>query len=165
MNRRLIYVYYGAMMISVRRAWRHALRNAGESLRRLARRLIILGEDSTPRWTIELFHQCYLADAEFHMGTKVFRGPMYAAYTTGDTLSFRMNWLAEWTSPLSGWDYSRGAGLLNLNLHGHGAPHELETGDVWFTFDGGYAVLYLGAPRQSLEFKGVKSTLRRFTYF
>jgi hypothetical protein len=99
------------------------------------------------------------------MGLKVFRGPMYAAYAAGDTLSFRMNWLAEKATPLAEWDYSRGAGLLNLTLKGYSMPYELETGDIWFMFDGGYAILYLGKPRQNLEFKGSPHTRRKYTYF
>lgn len=165
MNKRLLYVYYGALILTIRRVWRRALRDVGERMRRVARRLVAHGEDSTPQWTIELFHRCYLADVEFHMGAKIFRGPMYAAYATRDTLSFRMNWLAEWTNLSGGWKYSRGAGILNLDLKGHGTPHELETGDIWFTFDGGYAILCLGNPRENLEFKGACRTLRTFTYF
>lgn len=165
MKRRLLYVYGGAILIAIRRVARRLLRNTGEWLRRIARRLVALGEDSTPRWSIELFHRCYLADAEFHFGIRTFRGPMYAAYATVDTLSFRMNWLAERESPFGEWDYSRGGGVLNFNLVNHSPPRELPTGDIWFTFDGGWAILYLGVPRESLEFKGALRILRTFTYF
>ena len=165
MRRRLLYVYYGAVVISIRRAGKRMSRDISEWLKRVARRLAVLGEDSTPRWTMELFHRCYLADAEFQLGMKTVRGPMYAAYAVGNTLSFRMNWLAEKASPFSEWDFSRGTGILNLALKKPSTPYKLKDGDVWFTFKGGYAVLYVGHPRKHLEFKGPPNTLRKHTYF
>jgi hypothetical protein len=163
--KRVVHLYGGMALITLRREWRRWLRNFGERLKQVGRQLVTLGEDSTPRWSIELFHRCYLADAEFHFGTEIFRGPMYAAFATGGMLSFRLNWLAKRTDPYGEWEYPHGEGVLNLKLKDYSPPYEIETGDIWFTFNGGYAILYLGNPRQSLEFKGPAYALRAFTYF
>lgn len=163
--KRVAYVYGGMLLIAIRRAWKRLLRSTGEYVKRISRRLITLGEDSTPRWSIDLFYRCYLADAEFHFGTEIFRGPMYAAFVSGTALSFRMNWLARKKNPLGKWDFQHGSGVLNLDIQDYSAPYKIETGDIWFTFTGGYAILYIGEPRQSLEFKGTARILRTFSYF
>lgn len=169
MINRVFYVYGGIVLITVRRYLKRLLRQAGELMKRLGRRLVAFGEDTVPRWSIELFHRCYLADAEFHFGMEVFRGPVYAAFILGNTLSFRLNWFARKVEPFGEWQYTHGAGILHLKVKNSSAPYKIETGDVWFTFDGGYAILYLGDPprhpRQKLEFKGPEYTLRRFTYY
>ena len=164
---RVLYVYGGIVLVVVRRCTKRLLRYAGELMKRLGRRLVALGEDSTPRWSIELFHHISTtaADAEFHIGTEVFRGPAYSAFILDDTLSFRLNWFAKRIEPFGRWEYTHGTGVLNLKVRGSSAPYEIETGDIWFTFDGGYAILYLGCPRQRLEFKGPEYTLRAFTYY
>ena len=162
MNR--LYLYRVAFRAAIRRAMRRAARSAGAYLRNAGKLLLALDEGSSSRWTVELLRRCYLADAEFYAGAKTFRGPMYAAYVSGDTLSLSMNWLAEKGSLIEPWRYPHGGGILKLKRCG--APHLLETGDIWFTFDGGYAILYVGGARsERLLFEGPPNILRTFTYF
>lgn len=131
----------------------------------MGRKLVIFGEDTTPRWSLELFHQCYLADAEFHFGFDIYRGPIRAASSNGETLFFVMNWLAKKTDPHGDWNYEHGAGKLKFKVKDHSPPYQLENGDIWFTFDGGYAVLFLSKPHVHLEFKGPAYLLRWSTWF
>jgi|GEM_PF-2080351 len=161
--KRVFYVFRAAVSIALRRTVRSILRGLGQEMKRLGRVLTAAGDDSTPRWTVELFHRCYLADAEFHIGLKVFRGPMVAVFCAGKTISFKMNWLAEKSGPLGNWAFPHGTGVINLK--GYNAPRQIETGDIWFTFDNGYAILYLGKPRQNLAFEAPHRILRTFTYF
>lgn len=168
--KRHIYVYGGAALIATRRYVRRMLRESGEWMKRAGRRLVTLGEDTTPRWDI-IFHKCYASrpDAEFHIGMEVYRGPVYAAFSSGDgTVSFRMNWLAKRSDPHGDWKHcQRGGGYGDgkLTLKKCGALHALPNGDTWFMFDGGHVILFLGEPREQLAFEGPRYTLRRFTYF
>ena len=161
--RRLLYVYAGVLFVFCLRACKRAIRNFGEWMKVTGRKFVAWGIDDTPRWDLRLFHHCYLADAELHLGMKVYRGPIYAAFQTRDSLEFRMNWLAHRSAIDENWDYSHGAGIIKLK--GYGNPVELPNGDVWFTCDGGYAILFVGKPQDSLKFHGVKETIRTYTYF
>jgi len=163
--KRLWYVYFGVFAIMFKRLLKRAVRYFGEFLKRFGRKLVAIGEDDSPRWDIELFRRCYneQADAEFHIGSEVYRGPMYAAFSAGNTVSFRMNWLAKKSATGGGWEYGHGTGFLKLK--GCGSPYKLGNGDAWFMFEGGYAVLFLGKPKERLEFNGQERTLRTYTYF
>lgn len=57
-----------------------AVRKVGESMKVYGRKLEHLGDDITPRWSYELFHKCYLADAEIHIGSTVFIGRIDSIY-------------------------------------------------------------------------------------
>lgn len=62
---------------------RHAkkvVRKTGESMKSYGRKLEHLGDDITPRWSMELFHKCYLADAEIHIGPNVHLGRIDSIY-------------------------------------------------------------------------------------
>lgn len=166
--KRHMYVYGGMALIAARRAFRRGLRSLGEWMKRAGRALVAVGEDSTPRWSIELFHRCYLADAEFHIGMETYRGPVYAAWSDGKSVFFKMNWLATRTDPHGDWTFSQergGHGEGKLALRGCGSPHALPNGDVWFMFEGGHGILFIGEPQERLAFDGPRWTLRRYTYF
>jgi len=88
---------------------------------------------------------------------------VYAVFSAGNIFSFRMNWLAQKSTSGGKWEYGRGTGVLKLK--GCSSPYKLENGDVWFMFDGGCAVLFLGKPKVRLEFSSPERTLRVYTYF
>ena len=161
--KRLFLIHIGVLMIFCLRLCKRIIRNFGEWMKVVGRKFVIWGTDETPRWNLKLFYRCYLADAEFHLGMDVYRGPVYAAFHTGDSLEFRMNWLAHKSAMGKNWEYNHGTGIIKLK--GHGAPMELPNGDVWFMCDGGYAILLIGKPRDCLNFEGAKEIIRTHTYF
>ena len=152
-------VYYGVLLIMLRRAGRYCLRYLGGFAKKIGRRLVTWGEDSGHRFSIELFHRCYLADAEFHVGMDIYRGPMYATFSTGEELIFKLNWIAL---KKEYWEWS---GAFDFIIKNPGKPAELPSGDVWFMFEGGYAVLFIGKPRGRLEFNNSVETPRVYSYF
>lgn len=161
--RRLMYVYAGVLVVLCLRGCKRVVRGLGEWMKIAGRKLVAWGIDNTPRWDLRLFHRCYLADAEFHLGMKVYRGPVYAAFHTGNSLEFKTNWSAHKSAMGGNWEYSHGAGIVKLKRYG--TPVELPTGDVWFMCEGGYAILFIGKPRDRLKFEGVRRTIRAYTYF
>lgn len=67
-------MWYGLAIIRVTRYVKMAVRKIGESMKAYGRKLEHLGDDITPRWSMELFYKCYLADAEIHIGPRVIVG-------------------------------------------------------------------------------------------
>ncbi len=161
--KRLLYVYAGVLFVFCLRLCKRGTRNFGEWMKVVGRKFVAWGADETPRWDLKLFNSCYLADAEFHLGMMVYRGPIYAAFFTGDSLEFRMNWLAHKNAIGGNWEYNHGTGIIKLR--GHGTPVELPNGDVWFMCESGYAILFISEPRDHLEFDGARETIRMYTYF
>ena len=71
---RKLRMWYGLAIIWVTRYVKIAVRKVGELMKAYGRKLEHLGDDVTPRWSRELFYQCYLADAEVHINSNVFLG-------------------------------------------------------------------------------------------
>ena len=159
--KRRFNLYLGIAVIALRGRARKIVRAVGEWMKMLGRRLVLWGEDSTLRFSTELFCGCYLADVELHIGMHVYRGPMYTAYISGDKLFFKLNWVARQTA----LSWKEEGGSCDFKLSGFGSPHKLDNGDVWFMFDDGYVILFLGTPRERLDFKGADETPRIYTYF
>lgn len=71
---RKLRMWYGLTVIWMKRYAKTVVRKVGELMKVYGRRLEHLGDNVTPRWSIELFHKCYLADAEIHIDSNVFVG-------------------------------------------------------------------------------------------
>ena len=159
MKRRL-NLYLGIAIIALRFWAKRKMRELGQHLKTLGKRLELWGEDDALRWSIPLFHSCYLIDIELRTRHGIYRGPMYAAYLSGKEICFKLNWVAKET--LLGW---KAEGARDFICSGFSAPRRLENGDIWFTYDGGHAILFLGLPRNKLPFMGDEKTPRIYTYF
>ena len=162
----LLRLYLGLAYIAAIRKWKALLRNVGERLKRYGRVLVARGEDIAPRWNLETFLRCFRADAEFHIGTAVYRGPLYAMdygfFNKEDFLRFKLNWVAERSAFGGQWEYR---GFCVFRLRECSSPRSLEGGDIWFSFPGGYGVLFLGKATERLKWKGAKDTPRVYTWF
>lgn len=82
-------MWCGLTVIWTTRYIKMAVRKVGESMKVYGRKLEHLGDDITPRWSRELFHKCYLADAEIHIGSEVYVGridSIYQEYSGKDSL-------------------------------------------------------------------------------
>lgn len=73
-------MWYGLVIIWTARYAKTVVRNVGELMKVYGRKLEHLGDNITPRWSRELFHKCYLADAEIHIGSEIFLGHIDAIY-------------------------------------------------------------------------------------
>ena len=71
---RKLAMWYGLTVIWMTRYAKTVVRKVGELMKAYGRKLEHIGDDVTPRWSRELFHKCYLADAEIHIGSNVFVG-------------------------------------------------------------------------------------------
>lgn len=162
--KRLIRIYLGIFLVMLIRGWKKNLRCLGEEMKKIGRALVLSGEDNIPRFSIEFFHNCYLSDAEFHIGMKVYRGPMYSAgFSLGGELLFKLNWVSSRRAMNQEWETWGGA--CDFKLWDYGSPVKLPSGDIWFSFSGGYAVIFLGQPKERLIFQGEIETPKIYTYF
>lgn len=145
----------------------------GRSMRVLGKILVEWGSVETPRWTSELFRRAYMVDAEIHTDGFVYRGPLYAMYrefTNGEKLILSMNWVARRRET---GKYSPYSGSCSFCLSHFSEPHVIKAdsgdsraiGNVWFFFEGGWAVLYLGDPAENLLFQGKEDTLRVYSHY
>jgi hypothetical protein len=145
----------------------------GQWVKALGKRLVEWGAVETPRFTSEILRDIYMVDAEIHMNGCVFRGPLYAMYRQlifGKALVLSMNWVAKRAEFGDTWTYS---GWCSFRLSGFGSPHFIKkdgkdnrgAGNLWFFFDGGYAIIYLSSPRERLLFKGSEETPRVYSYY
>lgn len=145
----------------------------GRGMRSIGKILVNWGSVETPRWTTDLLRRAHMVDAEIHMDGFVYRGPLYATYrqfTNGDKLVLSMNWVAEGTEWGGYFAYS---GSRSFILSHFGEPHLIKgdsgdnraVGNVWFFFEGGWVVLYLGTPREHLLFEGEEDTPRVYAYY
>jgi len=69
-------MFYGLVLIWVTRHAKRVVRKTGELMKVYGRKLEHLGDNITPRWSRELFHKCYLADAEIHQQGEIYAGPI-----------------------------------------------------------------------------------------
>ncbi|MEK7662180.1 MAG: hypothetical protein AAB355_01600 [Patescibacteria group bacterium] len=152
-------LYANLCLIAFRRCGKYCLRKFGEFLKRTGRILVVWGGDTLPRWSLELFHRCYLADAEFHIGMDLYRGPMYAVGIRGNSLVFTLNWVASRRVTEKNWVYG---GAWSFRTKFYETPWSYNGGDICFFFDGGYAILFLGKPREKLAFNGDKEIMRTY---
>jgi hypothetical protein len=83
-------------------------------------------------------------------------------FLTKDRLILSLDWFAEREvfKLANPWEYRGQASFL---IKGYGRPVEItdkgdNTGDIWFSFEGGYAIIYLGNPLKRLEFMGDPET-------
>lgn len=145
----------------------------GRLMRIVGKILIEWGSVETPKWTADLFRRAYMVDAEIHIGGFVYRGPLYAMYrhfSNKKKLVLSMNWVAERSELGKHFMYS---GSRSFILSRFGEPHVTKgdsednraVGDVWFFFEGGWAVLYLGTPRERLSFQGEEDIPRVYSYY
>lgn len=145
----------------------------GEKLKQIGRVFSSWGELSVPRWDFTFFSEVLKrnrVEVEFQIGTKRFRGPAFAIYRdffSTDRLIFKLNWIAMKDSFAIGekgvWNYS---GMCTFAIEKYSCPMKLPAGDVWFSFEGGYAIIFLGRdPEPNLLFQGTSDTPRVFTYF
>ncbi len=145
----------------------------GRGMRSIGKVLVNWGSVETPRWTTELFRRAYMVDAEIHISGFVYRGPLYAMYrefVNGEKLILSMNWVARRSEV---GKYSPYSGSCSFCLSGFGEPHFIKgdsednraVGNVWFFFEGGWAVLYFGNPKERLLFQGEKDTLRVYSHY
>ncbi len=132
--RRLVFVYGGLVVIVALRTAKRLSVRTGEFFKSLGRTLVSLGEDGAFRWNAELLLQCYMVDAEFHIGDVIYRGPVYAVYRSfvgGDALVFRCNWIAACQDrTVRSWEYA-GAGAFRIKEYG--APDRLPNGETTST--------------------------------
>ncbi len=77
---RKLRMWYGLVATCALRHVKKVVRKTGESMKAYGRKLEHLGDDITPRWSIELFYKCYLADAEIHIGSSVHIGRIESIY-------------------------------------------------------------------------------------
>ncbi len=163
---RFLRVYYGVSMIWLLRMYKKALRKVGELMKVYGRRLLILGDDAEPNWSIELLLKCYLVEVEIHLPVEVYRGPVYALYHKfyGEkrSLIFKFNWIAKRSNFSTA---SETTGYCAFRIEDYGPPRVLPNGDVWFGFNGGYAVIFFGSRPNQAVFSGGVETPRVYTYF
>jgi hypothetical protein len=165
MLRLLFVVYAGFALTMAIKLVKRIARDAAEIMRRSARALASWGAEDTTRWGAGIFIKCYMVDIELHVDSFVYRGPMYAMYRDflhGDSMVIKLNWVAEKSAFGTPWSYG---GAFTFKLGGYGDPIKLPNGDFWFGFDGGYAVLCLGKPKEKLCFFGTEETPRIYAYF
>ena len=145
----------------------------GERMKIVGKIMVAWGDIETPRWTSELLQKADLADVEIHIGTTIYRGPLYAMYRQfiiGDALVLSLNWVATRSVFGNTWKYS---GACSFRLLGYGIPHVIEkieddrrgVGNVWYFFRGGYAIIYLANPREHLAFDGDRETSRVYAWY
>lgn len=150
---RVWYVYYGLAVIWTFRQVKSIVRHVGEWMKAHGRILVAWGEDSIPRWSIELFCRCYLADTEVHILGEVYRGRLdsirqkfsgkggkdRALVLKLKAVTHRKNFSAcEEESP-----------DREFKLNEHGSPVIIKDGDwdcIWFSFNNGYTAIYLRRP-------------------
>ncbi|MDO8604249.1 MAG: hypothetical protein Q7K40_02495 [bacterium] len=77
---RKLRMWYGLIAIFTVRWIKKIFRKTGGLMKVYGRKLEHIGDDSTPRWSIELFHKCFLAYAEIHLPNKVFKGVIDSIY-------------------------------------------------------------------------------------
>lgn len=139
MRMRTLRMWYGLLLISIARRVKKVARQAGEWGKVECRKLIAWGEDLTPRWNRELFHRCYLAETEIHLGTKIFRGHIDVIFQEFSGKESRLVIKLK----------ERVEGGGEFKLSGYGAPVFIkESGDdcVWTGCDDGYIAIYFKRP-------------------
>ena len=77
---RKLRMWYGLVIIWSGGHVKTVVRKVGEQMKVYGRKLEHLGDNTTPKWSRELFQKCYLADAEVHVGAKVFVGRINSIY-------------------------------------------------------------------------------------
>lgn len=161
-----LYVHGCISALFVLRTVKMLLCAVGESLKSVGRRMVRLGEDHTREWGAELLLRCHMIDIELHIGSDVYRGPVYAVHrdiVDSDSLVLRFNWVAMRKKfGISPWKY---LGSCTFRLAECSKPGPLPNGDYHFGFRTGYGVLYLGEPHSNMTFKGTEDTPREFAYF
>lgn len=164
--RRLFYIYYSACLVWVIRVLRNGALEAGEWMKRSGRTLVLWGAKNESRWSIDLLRQCYLVDMQIHLPGEVYRGPVYLvcqeSSLDGTTLVCKFNWVTRRKNFSAIFET---AGFCAFKLKNCGKPTALPNGDVWFSFGSGYAVLFLGEPREKHNFIASLEIPRVYTYF
>lgn len=103
------------------------------------RKLIVWGEDHTPRWNRELFHRCYLADIEVHLGSKIFRGQIDVIFQEFSGKESRLVIKLK----------EKGDEKSEFKIEGYGDPVVIQENGcdcVWTGCDDGYVAIYLKRP-------------------
>lgn len=77
---RKLMMWYGLAIIRITRYAKKIVRKIGESMKVYGRKLEHIGDDITPKWGLKIFHKCYLADAEIHIGHNVHIGRIDSIY-------------------------------------------------------------------------------------
>lgn len=176
--RKLLYFYRSMIVLAYVHARNYILWHFGEWMKRTGRILVSWGTDVNPRWSIEIFHRCYMVDAEINMGLKVYRGPIYAmgqGLFGKNRIILNFNWLASRSvfGPDDHWEFHHAGKMV---LSGCSSPkiipekddkqnNDPDAGHVWFSFEGGYGTVFIGKNRKYLKFEGGPSVIRKFTHF
>lgn len=132
-------MWYGLLLIWCARRVKKVARQTGERGKIQCRKLIAWGEDHTPRWNRELFHRCYLAEVEIHLGGKIYSGHVDVIFQEFSGTESRLVIKLKERNEEGG----------EFKLLGYGAPVVIKESGydcVWTGCNEGYVAIYLKRP-------------------
>lgn len=136
-------MWYGLLLVLLTGRAKRGMRKAGAVLKSYGRKLEHLGDDVTPRWSLKLFQQCYFAEVEIHLSSKVFHGYIDTIFQEFSGKESRLVIKLK----------ERGDGEGEFKLTGYGAPVVIKEGGydcVWTGCDGGYISIYSKRPLKNM---------------
>lgn len=143
---RKFMMWYGLVVILIVRQIKIVVRKSGEFLKVIGRKLEHLGDDITPRWSRELFHKCYLADAEIHFQGVVFMGRIEDVYQEhsgkNSVLVIKLKGI---TKKIGTAQVSELSENNEFRLTGYGPPVVIKEGNcdcVWTGHRNGYLAIF-----------------------
>lgn len=176
--RRNISFYLIIVSALLMRVINHLILSVGQKMKIGGKKLVEWGSVETPRWTTELLRKAHMVDVEIHMGGQVFRGPLYTMYRfSGDTLVLCLNWVmnrSEFSFWEEEWDEEmEPLGSCSFRLKEVSNPYLIKEddgdrrgqGNMWFLFRGGWAIIYLGDPKERLVFQGGEEVSRVYAWY
>ncbi len=146
-------MYYGLAIVWMLRRMKSIIRYVGERMKACGRILVTWGEDSIPRWSIELFCKCYLADTEVHISGVTYRGRLDSIHQkfsgkAGKDRALILK-LKAITCRKNFSSHDEEVEDREFKLSEHGSPVIIKDGEwdcIWFSFNNGYTAIYIRRP-------------------
>ena len=143
---RVWHLYYGIVIIWASRYIKRVVKKTGEQMKVVGRILVACGDETTPRWSREIFQKCYLADTEIHFGSEIFLGLIDAIYQEHSGKESEL--IVTLKKGCKKKRFCEGVSVPNdreFRLKGYGKPvfiKEWGCDCLWTSFDGGYLAIF-----------------------